>query len=319
MGAGIVAQGKIPSEADNGRTVAVFLNYRTPNHTVRAVRSLAASHTRVADMIVVDNGSGDGSPEQLAASLPGIRLIEMPINGGFSAGCNAGIREALALKAAKVLLLNSDVVVTPDAIARLGTAIDDDPGLGIAGPIVVSHTRPATIESLGIRYSRGTGRMRHAGYGERLSGSTPFERRDVDAVSGCAMLIRREVFERIGLFAEEYFFGFEDLDFCLRARAAGFRSACIGGATVQHDAHLSIGEASGRRIYFGTRNHLLLAQRFGTSQSPPGRWLQTASVLGLNLAHVLLTSRVPRMAGLRAFAEGAWDHFRGRYGSSEGG
>jgi GT2 family glycosyltransferase len=156
--------------------------------------------------------------------------------------------------------------------------------------------------------------MRHDGFGARVETLTPFERRDVDGVNGCAMLIAREVFERIGLFTEEYFFGFEDLDFCLRARQAGLRTACVGGAVVLHEGSASIGRASPRRLYFATRNHLLLARRSGPPRSPAGRWLQTTSILGLNLMSVLLTSDVPRLQGLSAFVRGARDHFAGRHG-----
>jgi GT2 family glycosyltransferase len=129
------------------------------------------------------------------------------------------------------------------------------------------------------------------------------------------MLVKRDVFERIGLLTEEYFFGFEDLDFCLRARADRFQTACIGTATVRHYGNLSIGRASERRIYFATRNHLLLAHRCARLQSRSARWLQTAAILGFNLAHVLFTADVPRSKGLPGFMRGVRDHFAGRYGA----
>jgi len=309
-----VAQPKAPSAVDDSRTVAVVLNYRTPNDTVRAVHSLKGSRRPVADIIVVDNGSDDGSAAYLAASMPGVRLLETGANGGFSSGCNIGIREALRLGAERVLLLNGDVVVTDSAIGGLEQALDGDPRLGVVGPIIVSQTDPARVESLGLRYSHRTGRMRHIGSGAFLRAVRPFECREVDAVSGAAMLITRELLDRIGLLAEEYFFGFEDLDFCLRGRIAGFRSACVGSAIVQHEGSRSIGRASSHRIYFATRNHLLLAGRCSPSRSVAARYFRTAAVLGFNLAHVLLTSNVSFADGLRGFVEGARDHLAGRYG-----
>lgn len=85
--------------ANHACTVAVVLNYRTAHETVRAVQSLQASLGPVSHIIVVDNASGDDSPVSLAANLPGVLLIETQANGGFSAGCNVGIGEALRLGA----------------------------------------------------------------------------------------------------------------------------------------------------------------------------------------------------------------------------
>jgi GT2 family glycosyltransferase len=295
--------------------VAIVLNYRTPRATVAAVRALQASQLRPCAVIVVDNASGDDSVAMFESEVADVHVRVSRINGGFSAGCNLGIDEALRLGAQRVLLVNSDVMVHPGALGALEAALDADPTLGIVGPIVVSSANSeGVVQSVGISYSRATGRMRHRGYGRQVAETPAFSRRDVDGVSGCAMLIRREVLERVGLLAEEYFFGFEDLDLCLRAWQAGFSSACIGTAVVVHEGSLSIGRASSGRIYFATRNHLLLARRFCSSRSHAWRAFQTAAVLGLNLVHVLTTSEVPRREGLRGFAEGARDYFAGRSG-----
>lgn len=296
-------------------TVAVVLNYRTPRATAAAVRALQASQVRPRAVVIVDNASGDDSVAILESETRDAHVCVSRVNGGFSAGCNLGIDEALRLGAERIFLVNSDVVVRPGALGALELALDADPALGIVGPIVVSHAEPDVVQSVGISYSRSTGRMRHLGYGRATVGATAFSRREVDGVSGCAMLIRREVLERVGMLAEEYFFGFEDLDLCLRAREAGFGSACIGAAVVVHEGSLSIGRASSGRIYFATRNHLLLAHRFCRSRSRAWLAFQTAAVLGFNLAHALITSEVPRREGLRGFAEGARDYFVGRFGS----
>jgi GT2 family glycosyltransferase len=128
------------------------------------------------------------------------------------------------------------------------------------------------------------------------------------------MLIKREVIERIGMLTEEYFFGFEDLDFCLRARIAGFRTACVGTVVVLHEGSVSIGRKSLRRIYFATRNHLLLASRLSTRRSPFASGAQAVAIVTLNLAHVLVTSDVPFQNGLRGLVRGVRDHIAGRYG-----
>ena len=294
---------------------AVVLNFRTPGETLRLVRSLQQDRAPLAGIIVVDNASGDGSAEHLRRTLVGVHVIAAATNGGFAAGCNLGIREARSRGAARVLLLNSDVSVMAGAIEALSRVMDLDARLGIVGPMLVSTGDDERIESLGIRYAARSGRMRHVGFGRHRAEVAPFGRRDVDGVTGCAMLVRREVFDAIGLLAETFFFGFEDLDFCLRARAAGFVTACIGAAVVRHQGSASIGRRSPRRLYFAVRNHLLLARRRAGPHRRLTAWTQTGSILALNLAHVLFTSDVAPGEGLVAFTAGVRDHFTRRYGA----
>lgn len=298
-------------------TAAVILNYRTPHAARLAVESLLRAHSQPQIIIVVDNASGDDSLQQLR-SLSRIRLLAASSNGGFSAGCNLGIAEAVRLGAGGIFLLNSDATVEPDTLGTLERALEADPRLGIVGPVIISSEPPHYAQSLGISYSLTTARMWHRGFGRTPSAIPAFERVDVAGVSGCAMLIRRTVIERIGLLPEEYFFGFEDLDYCLRARAAGFRIACVGGATVRHAGSLSMGRHSGLRIYYGTRNHLLIAQRFGW-RTRPLRWLRTATVIGLNLAHALTCADVPTRVAVRGFLQGFRDHLARRYGAAPSG
>ncbi len=296
------------------RTVAVVLNYRTARETVQAVWTLRASHSPVAATIVIDNASGDGSVATLRAELGDARLIEAEENHGFAAGCNQGIREALRLGADRILLLNSDARIEPDALGALERALDENPHVGIVGPVVVERADPQVVQSLGMRYTLMTGRMRHHGFGRRRDALTVPALREVDGVSGCAMLIRRAVFERVGLFFEDYFFGFEDLDLCMRARAAGFATACVGSAVVPHEGSASIGRTSPLRIYYAARNHLLLAARISPPRTSVARWVRTASIVALNLAFVLTRAQVPRREGLSAFRRALADHRARRYG-----
>jgi len=294
-------------------TVAVTLNHQTPQATARAVESLRQVCPPVAAIVIVDNGSRDDSVQRLR-NLEGVHLIEADDNRGFSAGCNIGIRAALARGADRVFLLNSDALVFEDTIALMERALAEHPRIGIVGPAVLDRAAPDTVQSLGIRYDRATGRMRHHGYrSSRHAGGSNLPR-IVDGVSGCAMLVRREVFEATGWLAEEYFFGFEDLDLCLRARAAGFLSACVESAAVLHEGSLSIGRGSALRSYFATRNHLLLASRVSAHRPLVARGILAMTVAAFNLAHVLVAAEVPRLEGLRGFAHGLRDHLAGRYG-----
>ncbi len=300
--------------ASRPRLAAVVLNYCTPDDTLLAARAALGSIRPIDDLIVVDNGSDDGSEPFLRESVPEARVLQTGRNLGFADGTNAGIRAALDEGAGLIAIVNSDVITPPQTLARLEEALASNPALGIVGPLVCSRTEPTRVASGGIAFSRASGRMRHLDANREMSALAPPPVIDVDGVSGCLMLVRRAVFEQVGLFAGDYFFSFEDLDFCLRARAAGFRSACVTGALAYHEGGLTIGRRSPRRVYFATRNHLALAARLG-DESLPRSLARTAAILSFNLAYVLTSPDVPRVRGLAAFARGALDHFAGRYGA----
>src|SRR4029453_7424072 len=226
---------------------AVILNYRTPDQTYLAARSLQSSIARPGEILIVDNHSEDGSAASLRHSLTNVRVIESPHNVGFAGGCNIGIRAALESGARFILLVNSDVVVAPDAVGALLRAIEQHVNIGIAAPVLLSRDEPDHVSSAGISFSLRTGRMRHRAAGRRLSALGPAEVRTVDAVSGCVMLVRREVFAAIGLLDEAYFFSFEDIDFCLRARDRGFETACVQDARAYHEGSGSLGRRAGKR------------------------------------------------------------------------
>jgi GT2 family glycosyltransferase/glycosyltransferase involved in cell wall biosynthesis len=291
---------------------AVIVNYRTPMDTVLAGWSVERSQF-VDHLIVVDNGSGDDSESLVHARLPRAQLIQAGGNLGFAGGCNLGIRAALKNGAERVLLLGADALITRDTVERLERGLDEHAEAGIAGPIVLARADPSHIASAGIRFSTQSGRMRHLQTNETYDRALPPPTRIVAAVDGCAMLIRAEVFERIGLLREDYFFYFEEVDFCLRAREQGFESIVVGDAVAYHEGARSIGADSPLRLYYAARNHQLAAKRFGNG-GPLRGFLRVGSIAGLNVAYALTSGRVAPGSSLRAVARGTLDHFRGRYG-----
>jgi GT2 family glycosyltransferase len=193
----------------------------------------------------------------------------------------------------------------------------EHPDVGIAGPAIVARADPGWIASLGMSYSLRTGRMRHAGVGRRLGAGDHAPSGFVDGVSGCVMMIRRDVFDAIGLFHEEYFFSFEDLDFCLTARRAGFRTLLVGDAVAYHEGGRSIGADAAVRLYFGSRNHLMLACRNAPPESRLASLARTAIVVMLNLAHAVRARGGSTAARLGAVVSGVRDYARGRTGAAD--
>ena len=173
---------------------------------------------------------------------------------------------------------------------------------------------PQRLLSAGTTFSSLTGRMGHRGAGESYPFGQQLPTRSVDAVDGCAMLMKRQLLEEVGLFDEDYFFTFEDLDLCLRSRRAGYTTLSVGDAIVYHQASRSIGAGSIRRLYFAARNHLLVAARQAPANAIASL-LRGGLIVALNLAHALLRFPTSPVAGVHAVARGTLDHLRRRYGA----
>ncbi len=300
-------------EVPSGRMAAVVLNYCTPQDTMLAVRSLQSAEAPPEHIIVVDNHGGDGSVAFFENHIHDCEIHETQSNLGFSGGCNTGILRALELGAQSILLVNGDIVLSAHAPGLLQHALDEDEGVGIAAPLVLNRNDPARIDSAGMMFHRLTGRMRHRLAGARHQPEMVGDRERVAAAMGCAMLIDRKVFETIGLLDEDYFFSFEDLDYCLRAKRAGMETVVIGDAIAYHAGSQSIGPRSPARLYYATRNHLLAAQRAAPLPAPLALGRATI-ILGLNLAFAARSGWVSLGRGTHECLRGAWHHIRGRYG-----
>jgi GT2 family glycosyltransferase len=196
--------------------------------TRACVESIARWTPEPHELVFVDNGSTDGTPEYLR-SIEGAVVIENERNLGFGGGCNQGIA---ASTGERVLLLNNDVVVTEGWLAALHAALDSDPAIGIAGP---RSNRVAGIQQVddvgydvetldGLDAWAATWRAEHAG-----------QLTDSSRLVGFCMLVEREVIDRIGGFDLRYGLGnFEDDDFCLRAVVAGWRCSIAHGSWIHH-------------------------------------------------------------------------------------
>lgn len=228
------------------RMVVSIINYRTGPMTWACVQTVLADLHGRDDIltVVIDNASGDGSADYLAARIADlpegapVRLVRSPVNGGFSAGHNLGIAEA---KAQDYLLLNSDAEVRPGCLSALIAAVDAAaPDVGILSTRIVNAE--GAPENTLFRFP---GPFSEVIRGANTGPVTKILKRwDVigvaDAahaewVSFAAVVLRAPLIEAIGPLDEGYFMYFEDVDYCLRARRAGWRIAAIPDAVVMHD------------------------------------------------------------------------------------
>jgi GT2 family glycosyltransferase/glycosyltransferase involved in cell wall biosynthesis len=284
------------------RVTAVVLNFRTPAETANTVAWLAMADPPLTSIVAVDNGDGVALRAALGAA-GGVTMIATGANLGFAEGCNVGIRTALEAGADAVFLVNSDATVPPSTVRQLLGALAA--GADIAGPIVRDRAHPDVIQSAGIDFDIRSGRMRNR---TTLSdGAAP-----APAVSGCAMLIDRRVFEAVGPLPEGYFFGFEDIAFCLKAAEAGFAVHVCQDASVLHAGGATMGTRPDR-LYYGTRNHLRLAHAMPAGSTAHRLW-RAGAIVGYSLAHAVTADGGSLGSRLWAVGHGLRDFARGRHG-----
>ncbi len=216
----------------------VVLNWNLPADTIACVESLKGGLGPGGRILIVDNGSSDGSAEQFRARFGGsVDLLALPTNLGFAGGMNAGTRAALAAGAAAVLLINNDTLVDPAMLGQLMAAAEALPQAGVLGPAIYYFDAPERIWQIGAREHPLLPIPLNLGQRDiRRAGGRPFR---LDYVTGCAMLVRREVFEKVRLLDTEYAMYFEDADFCRRVRRGGFEIWCVPAAQMWHRVSLS--------------------------------------------------------------------------------
>ena len=201
----------------------IVLNWNRRDDTIACVESLRAARLDGAAVMVVDNGSRDGSVAALRARFPDLRVVELPANRGYAGGNNAGIRLALEEGAEAVLLLNNDTRVAPDFLGPLLDAMNASPWSGAVSAAILRMDNPEMLDvafseiDLGKRFAvqiRGVNALVGEGFDRR---------REVPVAIGCCLLLKAEALRTVGLFDEEYFAYHEDVDWCIRARTAGYQ------------------------------------------------------------------------------------------------
>lgn len=247
----------------SSKVFTVVLNYRHVDDTLRCVRELRRSTHRNQHLVVVDNGSTPETAAALRGAMPATTLHLLEENLGYAAGNNVGIRHALERGGDLVWLVNPDIICEPSSLDRLVRAAALRPDAGIIGSRILYHDRqPPTIWFNGgmVDFDEG-GATRHLDDG-RLDAEVPAEQPfPVDYVTGAGMLVRREVFEEVGFLPEDYFLYFEETDFNLRARRAGWQVLIEPQSRMCHDKRSTSKLPAPYYVYYFVRNRL----RFGTT------------------------------------------------------
>ncbi|NIM19722.1 MAG: glycosyltransferase [Candidatus Latescibacteria bacterium] len=273
------------AEPTHPKVAVIVLTWNGKHLTLPCLESLMDSRYPRTEIFLVDNASTDGTADAVEEKYgERIRIIRNQANLGFAGGNNVGIQHAMDGGADFVLLLNNDTLVDPEMIDHLVKAIMEQPQAGIAGPKIFYESPPDQIWFAGGEVFLGRGTARHIGIRERDQGQHDTIR-EVDYVSGCALMAGREVFEKIGLLDPIYEAYFEDTDFCMRAKMKGFRTYYVPHGRVWHKISSSTGGQLGRRkIKRKLRSSWIFFRRY----SKPYHWLSIPFFFSIDVIRIII-------------------------------
>jgi hypothetical protein len=292
------------------RVIAIILNTNRRADTLCCLDSLRKNTYPDISAIVLDNDSSDGSAEAVSEAYPDVDILHLSRNLGYAGNNNIGIRAALARGAEWILILNEDTILDPDCVLRMAEAAERDPRTGIVGPMVYHYEEPDVIQSAGGRLGPRWQSV-HLGQNEPDRGqfAAPHE---VDWISGCAIMVRREVIEQVGGIDERYFYYWEETEWCLRAGKKGWKVIHVPQAKLWHKGVRREYRPAPHVTYYGVRNRLLTLSKH---QAP--LWVRTAVWIELLRTLASWTVR-PKWRAMRAHRDALWkgmvDFISGRWG-----
>jgi GT2 family glycosyltransferase len=277
----------------------VILNWNGYGVTRECLASLSKIDYPNCGVVLVDNGSADGSPDRLAAEFPEITLIRNQENLGFTGGNNVGIRRALEENADYVLLLNNDTVVAPNFLSELIRAGESDNRIGLLNPKILYFEPSDRIWYAGGSFNIWKGIASHRGNRELDRGlyDTPEE---VTFITGCAFLIKTEVIRKIGLLDECLFYSCEDTDWTIRSLKTGYKALYVPSSVLWHKESMDVKSNAGKafRDFYNVRNCLLLARRHAKAYHWPSFLFCLALMVSYRMAGYTVRGEFDRVGAI---------------------
>lgn len=224
------------------RTAVILVNYNGARDTAECLRSLYASLV-IPHVVIVDNTPRDPALVEVIAEYSSVHLIDAPENKGFGHGNNLGIEWVMSNTDCEyVFILNNDATVEPDTIKKLEKVLNDHPDVGISTPRIVFMNDSSMLWYGGGEVSWLRGSAVTPGFMGSSEAPLAMKSRHVSFASGCALLVRRQLLQKIGGFDDRFFMYEEDLEFCLRTRENGFKIWYEAAALVHHVSHGAIAD-----------------------------------------------------------------------------
>lgn len=242
----------------------VIINWNLKQDTADCIESLITAGAKKEDIIVVDNGSTDESVTFLKEKYgPALTVLALKENMGFAKGSNAGIQYAMDNGAFWIFLMNNDTVVAPDFVEHLQNAIGQGKNkYMLYNPLILYFSEPDIIWYLSDLLIPGTMIGRNPYFKKNVKNYTFPDLLPSDFVNGCGMLVHREVYEKAGMMDTSLFIYHEEVDFCWRARRAGFNIASAPKARMWHKISSIMGKQKPKTRYLQTRNQIWVYRRY---------------------------------------------------------
>ena len=243
------------------KVAIVIINWNGSDDTISCITRIGKWSRILPSLFVVDNHSVDGEKQKLKAYLKNFCLIENEDNEGFSEGCNIGIRAALEKQAEVIFLLNNDAFIDEEDVLLLTGKMAENPDIAVIGPLIYDGNTDQLVNAGG----RDIAWHYHT---HLQNAKDPLYFYDVDYVSGTAMLVRSEVFNKVGLLDKRYFFSGEIADFCKRVRLFNsvnqnrYRIVIEPSAKVSHHTHNPLKDREKLYAYYTIRNRYLYVRKF---------------------------------------------------------
>ena len=193
-------------DAKNSKVAIIIVNWNGKTDTLACLHSLELLQYPEYDVIVVDNGSTDGSVKAIHSECDWVKILETGQNLGYAGGNNAGLKYALEKDYEYFLLLNNDTEVDPQFLGYLVQALKNNPDLGVVGPLIYYHSSPDILWSAGGMIDRKKVNTYMNGTDEKDVGQYGTEIFPADFVTGCAFLVTRKTIEKTGLLDERFFY-----------------------------------------------------------------------------------------------------------------
>lgn len=290
----------------------LILSNSRRDDTLACLSALFQSDYGNFQIILLDNGSTDGTVAAVRQSYADLPIISLGENLGYAGNNNVGIKMALDHGAEWILLLNDDTVLEPTCLSTLMQTVIADPTVGMAGPMVYHFDEPDVIQSAGGVLGKYWDN-RHLGQNEKDHGQFPAVH-EVEWITGCALLVSRSVIEQVGMLDPDYFLYWEETEWCIRAGKAGWKIVHVPGAKLWHKGVKRDYQPRPYVTYYHTRNHLLTLAKH---RAPMVAWAYTLTQIFRSLVSWSLKSRWSSKRKLRnAMWMGLVHFLHGRFGKN---
>ncbi|HEV2339406.1 MAG TPA: glycosyltransferase family 2 protein [Patescibacteria group bacterium] len=234
----------------------IMLHHRDIAVTITCLKSLLRVETYPFHLILINNSLIPlGDP---LFKNDKITVYNSSENVGFAKGVNIGVRKALTKKTDFILLLNNDTTITKPFLGKMIATALKQTSIGIVAPAIEFLKDKKRVYDIGGTYDKRFGRTSHT----EVFSLHNLQLLETEYVSGCCMLIKQEVFKNIGLFDETFYLYYEDIDFCIRAKRAGFRTVVEPTVSIYHALSKTIGKSSPLGIYHLTRSAIFFGRKY---------------------------------------------------------